>query len=148
MKKRSGIFSKVLIALIAVPVIEMFILVQLAQQINWFNTILIAVGTGVVGGFLAKQQGKEIIDKIKNELSLGRMPGETLLNGLSVLIGGVLLLTPGILTDITGFLLIIPLSRIFFMKLIKGKFDSIITGSTMNSNYIYVDVNEKDYNEK
>jgi len=143
MKKSSGIFSKLVLALTVVPIVELFILVKLAGAINWLPTILLVIVTGVSGAYLAKQQGKEILNKIQIELSSGNMPGDTLLNGLSVLVGGVLLLTPGILTDITGFLLIIPISRIVFIKFLKSKFNGMI--NTGNSNFVYI--KKDDYNE-
>ena len=143
MKKSSGIFSKLVLALTVVPIVELFILVKLAGAINWLPTILLVIVTGVSGAYLAKQQGKEILNKIQMELSSGNMPGDSLLNGLSVLVGGVLLLTPGILTDITGFLLIVPISRIMFIKFLKSKFKGMI--NTGNSNFVYI--KKDDYNE-
>ena len=143
MKKSSGIFSKLVLALTLVPILELYILVKLAGTINWGPTILLVIVTGVTGAYLAKQQGKEILSKIQRELSGGNMPGDSLLNGLSILVGGVLLLTPGILTDITGFLLIIPISRVIFIKFLKSKFNGMI--NTGNSNFVYI--NKDDYNE-
>ncbi len=143
MKRGSGIFPKLVLALTLVPILELFILVKLAGAINWLPTILLVIVTGVSGAYLAKKQGKEIFNKIKMELSSGNMPGDSLLNGLSVLIGGVLLLTPGILTDITGFLLIVPVSRIMFIKFLKSKFNGMI--NTGNSSFVYI--KKDDYNE-
>jgi len=143
MKKGSGIFSKLVLALTVVPILELYILFKLAGAINWGPTILLVIVTGVTGAYLAKQQGKEILNKIQMELSGGNMPGDSLLNGLCILVGGVLLLTPGILTDITGFLLIMPISRIMFIKFLKSKFKGMI--NTGNSNFVYI--KKDDYNE-
>ncbi|WBW98177.1 FxsA family protein [Oceanirhabdus sp. W0125-5] len=143
MKRGSGIFSKLVLALTIVPILELYILFKLAGAINWGPTILLVICTGVAGAYLAKQQGREILNKIQMELSRGNMPGDSLLNGLCVLIGGVLLLTPGILTDITGFLLIIPISRIMFIKFLKSKFKGMI--NTGNARFVYI--NKDDYNE-
>ena len=143
MKKSSGIFSKLVLALTVVPILELYILFKLAGAINWGPTILLVIVTGVTGAYLAKQQGKEILNKIQMELSGGNMPGDSLLNGLCILVGGVLLLTPGILTDITGFLLLIPISRIMFIKFLKSKFKGMI--NTGNSNFVYI--KKDDYNE-
>ncbi|MCM1989780.1 FxsA family protein [Oceanirhabdus seepicola] len=136
-------FSKLVLLLTVIPILELYILFKLAGAINWGPTILLVIVTGVAGAYLAKQQGKEILNKIKMELSSGNMPGDSLLNGLSILVGGVLLLTPGILTDITGFLLIIPISRVIFIKFLKSKFNGMI--NTGNSNFVYI--NKDDYNE-
>lgn len=140
MKKGKGFFSKLMLLLIIVPVVEIAILFQMAEITGWIFTIGVAILTGVTGGYLAKQQGREIVDKIQSELSYGQLPGEALLNGLSVLIGGVLLLTPGVLTDVTGFLLIVPFTRIVFIKLIKNKFNSMLQGA--NPSYVYVNRND------
>ncbi|WP_425448395.1 FxsA family protein [Dethiothermospora halolimnae] len=108
------------------PIVELFILFQLAKITSFWQTIAIVIFTGIAGAYLAKSEGKIIITRIKEELNQGRLPGNQLLNGLCVLIGGALLLTPGIITDILGFTLVIPGVREFYKSIIKRKFKKVI----------------------
>lgn len=142
--KKGNMFTKLLLLFTIVPVVEVFLLFKISGLTNWLVTMLIVISTGVIGAYLAKSEGKGIIDKIKNELSYGSLPKDELIGGLCVLIGGVLLVTPGVLTDLFGFSLIIPLTRNIYVKLIKSKFKNIIDNG--NSNFVYI--NKGDWKEK
>lgn len=102
---------KLLLAFTLIPAIELFLLLQLGAWLGAFETFLIIVVTGVVGAWLAKREGLGVLTSLRNELSQGLPPGSRLAEGLLVLVGGVLLLTPGVLTDLTGFLFIAPPTR-------------------------------------
>ena len=105
-------FAKLLFLFIFVPLIEMALLVALGDMIGFWATIAIVLSTGFAGAGLARWQGLKIIHRIKNELAAGRIPGDALIGGLLVLLAGAVLLTPGVITDLLGFLLLIPLTRI------------------------------------
>lgn len=109
-----------------VPLVELAILFKINQYIGFGYTLGIVVLTGVLGAYLAKSQGKQILTRIKMEMMEGRMPGEELINGLCVLIGGAMLLTPGVLTDTVGFILVIPFTREIVKMYIKSKFRKMI----------------------
>ncbi|KXG74928.1 FxsA family protein [Thermotalea metallivorans] len=109
-----------------VPLVELAILFKINQYIGFGYTLGIVVLTGVLGAYLAKSQGKQILTRIKMEMMEGRMPGEELINGLCVLIGGAMLLTPGILTDTVGFILVIPFPREIVKMYVKSKFRKMI----------------------
>ena len=96
---------------IIIPIIEIFLLYLSGKYIGFLPTLLIVIATGVIGFRLAKSQGIMILVKIREDLSLGRIPGDRVLEGFLVLMGGVFLLFPGYLTDLAGFLLLIPLVR-------------------------------------
>jgi UPF0716 protein FxsA len=114
-------FAQLLLLFIGVPLIEVLILIQLGSQFGFWPTILLVIGTGILGAYLAKLHGLTIWNQIQNDLRAGRMPADKLVDGLLVLIGGVVLLTPGLLTDILGFMLLIPYTRSFFKKFAKSK---------------------------
>lgn len=101
------------------PIIELILLLELSKLTSVWTTVAIVLVTGIVGAYLAKNQGRLILAKVKIELNEGRMPGDQLINGLCVLVGGALLLTPGIITDIIGFSLVIPGTREIFKRVIK-----------------------------
>lgn len=123
---------KLILLFTLVPIIELFILFKLAEITSAWMTIGIVLFTGIAGAYLAKSQGKIVLSKIKNELNQGKLPGNQLLNGLCILIGGALLLTPGIITDVTGFLLVIPITRELYKEYIKRKFKDMIARGNVN----------------
>lgn len=112
-------FKKLLLAFTAIPFIELFLLFKIAEITSAFTTLAIIILTGILGAYLAKTQGILVFNQIKLDINSGILPKDALINGLCVLIGGILLLTPGVLTDIVGFSLIIPLSRLIYAKHIK-----------------------------
>lgn len=117
------------------PLVELFILFKVAEVTSTLTTILLVVLTGIAGGYLAKSEGKIIISKIKVELNNGKMPGNELINGLCVLVGGAFLLTPGIITDFLGFMLVMPGTREIFKGYIKKKFKNMLNKGDINIIY-------------
>lgn len=85
------------------PFLEFAILLKVGKYIGFGYTLLIIIATGFAGAYLAKKEGRHIIARIKFDISQGRMPADELLGGLCVIIGGALLLAPGLITDIFGF---------------------------------------------
>ncbi len=127
--------GKLILLFTVVPIVELYILIQIGNEIGVFNTIMLVFITGVVGAVLAKSEGRQIIGNIKQDMAMGKMPGDELINGLCVLVGGAMLLTPGIFTDVFGFVLVIPFTRMFLIKSIKRKIKSMITEGTVNVYY-------------
>ncbi|KUO52241.1 MAG: hypothetical protein APF76_04170 [Desulfitibacter sp. BRH_c19] len=113
-------FSKLLLIFIGVPLIELALLLKIGQLIGIGYTILIIVLTGFVGVLLAKQQGFIVVKQLQNSLSYGQMPGDAILDGIFIFAGGLVLLTPGLITDIFGFLCLLPGSRRFFKDYLKN----------------------------
>ena len=94
-----------------VPLVELYLLIRLGTYVGAVDTIAIVIGTGVAGGLLAKSQGLAVLDRMRAELNQGRLPAESLFDGLLILLAGAMLVTPGLLTDGLGLLLLIPWSR-------------------------------------
>jgi len=101
--------------------LELIILFKIANATNWILTIILVLVTGIIGAQLAKNQGGQILKKIHIDLSEGRLPGEELLNGLCVLIGGAFLIAPGVITDVLGLTLIFPATRIIYKNMIQNR---------------------------
>lgn len=118
-------FTKILILFIVVPVTELYILIEVGKKIGSLTTIGIIILTGIIGAYLVKSQGFMILRKIQNDLNEGIIPGDSLVQGAIILAGGILLLTPGFVTDIVGFAFLIPVSRNivkkYLLKWLKGK---------------------------
>ena len=116
-----------------VPLVEVYLLIQLGTYIGAVDTIVIVIGTGVAGGLLAKSQGLAVFDRIRAELNQGRLPAESLLDGLLILIAGTMLITPGLLTDGLGLLLLIPWSRKAFKSWLKGRIQEKISAGEIHT---------------
>jgi UPF0716 protein FxsA len=119
---------KILAALlIIVPALEIALLVFSGNIFGVWPTVVLIIATGVIGAWLAKRQGAETIRQAKRELMYGRIPSEAVLDGICILVGGVVLLTPGFLTDLLGFILLIPFTRAiikpFLGRWLKSLFD-------------------------
>ncbi len=107
---------------IITPVVEMAILIELGKRIGTLQTIGIIVLTGIIGASLAKSQGLRIVRNIKQSVNNGEMPHNQLIEGVLILMGGALLITPGILTDTAGFVLVIPWTRRLIRERLKKHF--------------------------
>lgn len=94
-----------------VPILEIYFLIQVGSVIGAFPTILLVVGTAVLGGFLLRQQGLSTFMRYQQSLAKGQLPAQEMLEGVLLLIGGVLLMTPGFFTDTLGFLCLLPFTR-------------------------------------
>lgn len=105
-----------------IPLIELYLLIQIGKHLGALTTVMMVFITGMAGGLLVKSQGLSIYRRIRRDLQEGTVPTESLLDGLFILIAGALLITPGLLTDIVGFLLMIPISRKWLKKQLTKKF--------------------------
>lgn len=101
------------------PALELFLLIKVGTYIGALNTISIIILTGVTGAALARYQGFIVISRIQNELAKGNLPNSELFDGALILAGGILLLTPGFITDILGLVLLFPLTRALFKGALK-----------------------------
>ena len=115
---------------------ELALLLKVGRQIGVLNTVSVVVFTGILGVYLARSQGLMIMKKISLEINSYRMPADSLMEGALILSGGILLLTPGFVTDTIGFIMLIPFSRRLIRKWIKKKLKAKFEGE----NY-YIDVN-------
>ncbi len=114
--------SRLLLLFICIPLIEIFILFKMAAILGFWETIIIQVGTGFLGATLAKYEGLRVWTTIQKELNQGLMPNEKMIDGLMIFAGGIVLLTPGLLTDLFGLFLLIPFTRKIFKNWITKKF--------------------------
>jgi len=107
---------------ILVPIIELAVLIEVGQYIGTFYTIMLVIVTGVVGAFLAKMEGLRVWHQLQRDLRELKMPTDRMIDGVLILIGGAFLLTPGLITDVLGFLLIIPFTRFPLREYLKKRF--------------------------
>ena len=126
-----------LIALfIALPIAELALLFELHGIVGFLPTVMLVLLTGIAGATLVRRQGIATLLKIQQEMSIGNVPAPQMIDGVMILVAGALLVTPGLLTDISGFLLLIPFVREKIRLWLKNKIEQKI-----RSGYVQVNVN-------
>lgn len=111
-------FRIIVIIMIVVPAIEIWGLISVGQLIGGWQTFGLILLTGFLGAFLAKMEAHKVWQYAREQMAVGQMPARSILDGICIFAGGLLLLTPGFLTDAVGFLLVFPGTRPFFAKLL------------------------------
>ena len=102
---------KFFIAFTIIPIIEIYLLIEIGSFFGVLTAVTLVILTGFLGAFMARMQGLQTLFRIQESLREGRMPSGELLDALLIVIAGLVLLTPGFLTDSAGFLLLIPTTR-------------------------------------
>lgn len=121
---------KLLAIFTIVPLIELALLIPLGMQIGLWPTIALVLGTALLGAVLGKREGGRALAKIKKDLNEGKLPADSLLDGLAVLIAGIFLITPGVLTDAAALILLIPPARKPLKAYARKRFANMLdTGS-------------------
>ena len=111
-----------LLLFIAVPIVEMWILIQVGGEIGALPTIGLVVLTATIGLSLLKRQGLSTLMSAQAKMDQGRIPAGELVSGVMLAVGGALLLTPGFVTDVVGFLLLIPATRRWVLRQIIERY--------------------------
>ena len=99
------------IAFVGVPLVELYVLAVVENRIGLVNTLGLVIATGMLGALVMKRQGAGMWRSAQMRMARGEIPTEEILGGMMVLVGGALMITPGILTDVVGLLLMIPAVR-------------------------------------
>jgi UPF0716 protein FxsA len=110
-----------------VPLLELIVLIKIGRVFGVFYTILIVVATGALGAMLARAQGFKVLRAIEREVNSGMLPADKMFDGLIILCSGLLLLTPGIITDLIGFMGLIPFTRSFLKNYLRQKASDAIS---------------------
>ena len=115
---------------LAVPLAEIYLLIQIGGVVGAGWTITLVVGTALLGAFLVRAQGVSTIRRVQQHMERGQLPAMELLEGLALLVAGALLLTPGFFTDAVGFLLLTPPLRraVIGFGLTRGRVTTTHTG--------------------
>jgi UPF0716 protein FxsA len=108
------VFRIIVLIMVVVPALEIWGLITVGQLIGAWPTFFLIVFTGFLGAFLAKREAKKVWEFARYQMQRGQIPGVSILDGISIFAGGLLLLTPGFFTDLLGFALVLPLTRPFF----------------------------------
>lgn len=114
-----------------VPLIELYFLIKVGTYIGALNTILLIIATALLGAYLARMEGLRTLRQINDNLAQGILPAEELIDGLLIFAGGVLLITPGVLTDVFALFLLIPFTRTIFKRWLRRKFDRMVASGNI-----------------
>ncbi|MDF2670105.1 MAG: hypothetical protein K0R67_2411 [Paenibacillus sp.] len=110
----------ILLLFIVIPALELVGLFAMGSLIGGWTTFGLIVLSGVIGALLARRETRKVWRSAQEQLRLGQVPGQTILDGICVLVGGILLLMPGFLSDLLGILLVLPFTRPFFRLQLLG----------------------------
>lgn len=122
--------GRLLLLFIAVPAVELILLIEIGQRIGTLATIGLIVGTGIVGASLARQQGISTFARLRKDLEAGRLPAEPIVDGVLILVAAAVLITPGVLTDLVGFLCLVPACRRLIKRSLKRRFERAMRKGT------------------
>ena len=114
---------KLFLAFTLIPVAEIYLLIKVGGQIGIAKTVVIVIATGFAGAYLARMQGLQTMLKVRLSMQQGHLPTEELLDAVLIFIAGVVLLTPGFITDAAGLLLLIPETRYHAKRFIRRRFE-------------------------
>ena len=137
--------NTVLLAIILVPIIEIYLFIKIGAQIGAFNTISLIFITAIIGIYYARYEGLNTLRSGFSQLIKNELPAYEIISGAAIAFAALLLIVPGFASDVIGFLLIIPLTR----KLIFGKFiKKYKNGTTLKKPYIEGDFEEMDEDDE
>jgi len=126
-----SILGRLALLFVIVPILELVLLIQVGRMVGLLPTLALVLLTGVTGAALARLEGMRVLLQFQRELASGRIPGQALLDGVSVLVGGAFLLTPGILTDLAGFVLLLPVSRRWVQRRVRHRLEKALAAGTI-----------------
>ena len=123
---------KLFLAFTIIPFAELYLLIKAGGFLGALNTVIIVILTAFFGALLARVQGLHTMLRVKESLTKGEIPAEDMLDALLIFFAGIVLLTPGFLTDLIGLLVLIPVTRRFFKRWLRQKFDKWVNSNRLN----------------
>lgn len=127
--------GSLLLLFIALPALELVLLIELGQRIGSLETIAVIVLTGVAGASMARNQGLRVLSHVQRQLASGQMPTDALVDGIMILLASALLVTPGIMTDAFGFLCLIPRFRSRVKAELVRRFERAVVGNQIHVHF-------------
>ena len=121
-----SLFGRLFALFLIVPVLDLALLVAVGERIGFWPTVATVVLTAFVGSALARREGTAAWQRVQARLGEGGLPGPELIDGLLILIAGVLLLTPGFLTDLAGLLGLLPPTRAVARRALRARFERAV----------------------
>ena len=132
-----NVLAKLALLFVVVPVLELALLIKIGQVVGFLPTMALVVFTGVTGAWLARLEGLRTLWKLRADLTRGQLPGQAIMDGMSILLGGAFLLTPGILTDLVGFSLLLPVTRRAIQRRVRKALEKSIADGAIQTTVLY-----------
>ncbi|HIA99524.1 MAG TPA: FxsA family protein [Gemmatimonadetes bacterium] len=127
-----GLLGRLAFLFVIVPVIELMILIELGRVLGLLPTLLLILLTGAGGAILTRLEGLRVFFQFRQSIAQAQIPGQAILDGVSVLIGGAFLITPGVLTDVLGFSLLLPPSRRWIQRRLRSRLEQKIKDGSIH----------------
>lgn len=128
---------KLFLCFTLIPVIELYLLIKIGTVIGGLNTVLLVIITGFLGAWLARMEGMNTMMKLRMNLQQGLMPAEELIDAVIIFVAGVVLITPGLITDFVGLLLLWPVSRNKFKQFLRKKIRKMQSQADIHINHFH-----------
>lgn len=127
-------FFRLFLLFTIIPVVELAVLIQVGTVIGTLNTIVLVISTALIGAYLVRMEGLSVIYRFQTAMAEGRLPAEEMIDGAMILVAGALLVTPGLCTDVTGFLLVFPASRLIIKRGLRRYIEKRISNMDIRVN--------------
>jgi UPF0716 protein FxsA len=127
--------GRLLLLFILVPLLELYILIKIGGYLGAFQTVALVVLTALLGVVLVRLEGLKTLQQIRQSVSQGIVPAEEMVDGVLIFVGGILLITPGVLTDLFALVLLIPYSRTVFKRWLRRRFDRMVAAGNVRLQY-------------
>jgi len=114
---RLGVIGFIIFTLL--PIVEIALLVEMGRRVGTWSTVAFVIGTGLLGGALLGIEGYGVFRRMKEEIQASMVPKDSIIDGVLVVVGSLLLISPGVLTDVTGIILLFPPTRYFVRQGVK-----------------------------
>ena len=128
-------FGRILILLLVGPIVELVLLFRIGAWIGFWPTVGLLVVTAILGSVLVKREGLSVWRRFQERLARGELPGDQIVDGMIVLASGVLLIAPGVITDVVGILGLIPWTRIPIRRFVMKRMATRVTSGAVRMSY-------------
>jgi len=118
---------KLFLAFTLIPFVEIYLLIKIGHYLGAFNTVIVVIVTGLLGASLARHEGMRTMMRVRESVNRGEVPAEEMLDAVLIFIAGIVLLTPGFITDLAGIAILIPNARAWLKRWLRRKFDQWIS---------------------
>jgi UPF0716 protein FxsA len=123
---------KLFLAFTLIPVLEIYLLIKIGYLLGAFNTVIVVIVTALLGASLARHEGIRTMIRVRESVNRGELPAEEMLDAVLIFIAGIVLLTPGFITDLAGIAILIPNARSWLKRSMRRKFDQWISENRAN----------------
>jgi UPF0716 protein FxsA len=134
MARRRGFGWALFLTFVVLPIVEIYVIIQVGRVIGAWWTVILLVADAILGAWLVKREGRRAWQALQETIGTGRMPTKQLADGALVLVGGTLMIAPGFVTDVFGFLCVLPFTRPLMRRLLTAYLAKRVTVAVTGGN--------------